>query len=79
MSRTKRRKSSVKLEEKESTQKSKKTKVQRIMTFDVYFQGLLRRNNKIAPHHKAPMRAYAEGKGLITGTLEEFDKIFSGY
>ena len=51
----------------------------RILSFDVYFQTLMRKDSKVQSHHKAPMRKYAEAKGLIEATEEEFDRIFRLY
>ena len=53
--------------------------VKREMSFDVYFQGLLKKNSKILPHHKAAMKKYAETKGLKIATEEEFDRIMRLY
>ena len=53
--------------------------VKRVMSFDVYFQGLMKKNSKILVHHKAPMRKYAELKGLKEGSEEQFDRIFRLY
>lgn len=50
------------------------------MTFDVYFQKLMRIGSNIYLHHKAPMRQYAESKGLIGAVTEaEFDDAFRDY
>lgn len=51
----------------------------RVISFDVYFQGLMSSKKGILPHHKAPMRQYAESYGLKEGTEEEFNTIFKLY
>jgi hypothetical protein len=48
------------------------------MTFDVYFQILLK-DRKVLAHHKPPMRQYAEANTMKTGTRTEFDKLFKSY
>lgn len=53
--------------------------IKREMSFDVYFQGLLKKNSKIQPHHKAAMKKYAETKGFKVATEEEFDRIMRLY
>lgn len=51
-----------------------------VMSFDAYFQGLMRsKSGMIQPHHKAPMRRYAANAGLLEGTKEEFDILFKLY
>ena len=50
-----------------------------IISFDVYFQILMRKNARILAHHKAPMRNYAESNGLKKATKEDFDRIFRLY
>ena len=51
-----------------------------IISFDAYFQGLMRsKAGKIQPHHKAPMRRYAANAKLLEGTKEEFDILFKLY
>lgn len=62
----------------ESVKASRKI-VKRVLSFDVYFQGLMKKNPKVYAHHKAPMRTYAESKGLSVATEEEFDRIFRLY
>jgi len=50
------------------------------MSFDAYFSGLMtERKGLILPHHKAPMRKYAESRGRVEGTKEEFDELFKVY
>lgn len=51
----------------------------RKMSFDVYFSLLMKKRPGIFPHHKAPMRKYAEKQGLLEATEEEFDRIFKVY
>lgn len=51
----------------------------RVMSFDVYFLKLMAVDNKVHNHHKAPMKSFAEQKGLMTGTEEQFDEIFGSY
>jgi len=73
----------------ENTTKKKKEKkavqtpvsrkiVKRKISFDVYFQ-LLMKKGKAQPHHKAAMRVYAKSKGLIEASEEKFDEIFRIY
>jgi len=49
------------------------------ISFDTYFQILMKLKPGILAHHKAPMRNYAESKGLKRATREEFDQIFRLY
>lgn len=50
------------------------------MSFDAYFQGLMKeKKGYIMAHHKAPMRRYAEKQGITEGTKEEFDQVFRLY
>ena len=49
------------------------------ITFDVYFQILLKAG-KVAPHHKVPMRSYAtQMTNLSQASLAEFDQLFRNY
>ena len=48
------------------------------MTFDVYFQILLK-DRKVLSHHKPPMRLYAEAQQMKSATRTEFDKLFKSY
>lgn len=64
--------------EKKKIKKDKENKS--LIEFDTYFQGLLAiSEGKILPHHKAPMRYFAEEQGLTKGTIEDFDRIFKSY
>lgn len=49
------------------------------MSFDVYFLMVQAKNPKVQAHHKAPMRSFAEGRGLVIATEEQFDEIFGSY
>jgi hypothetical protein len=51
----------------------------RKISFDVYFSLLMKKRPGIFPHHKAPMRKFAENNGLKEATEEEFDRIFRLY
>jgi len=53
--------------------------IKRIISFDVYFQGLISSGSKVQIHHKAPMRQFAKSKNLENGTKEDFDRIFRLY
>ena len=66
------------LEPKKSAAPSRRI-MKRIMSFDVYFHSLMRKNSKIQPHHKAPMRNYAESQDLKEGTEDQFDRVFRLY
>jgi len=48
------------------------------MTFDVYFQILLK-DRKVLLHHKPPMRQHAEAHSMKKATRTEFDKLFKSY
>jgi hypothetical protein len=48
------------------------------MTFDVYFQVLLK-ERKVLAHHKPPMRQHAEANGMSSATRTEFDELFKSY
>lgn len=76
------------MEDKTSTAKSKKKSIESedkrelkiVLSFDLYFVGLMaEKRGLILPHHKAPMKKYAEAKGIIQGTKEEFDELFKVY
>jgi hypothetical protein len=51
----------------------------RIMSFDVYFVKMKAQNPKIHEHHKVPMKRFAERKGCLEATEEQFEKIFRSY
>lgn len=77
-------KDDVKLKEKkqDKSKTSSKTslkKVPQLISFDAYFQGLMRTDSKIYLHHKAPMKKYANKNGLSYATLEQFEKLFKAY
>lgn len=48
------------------------------MTFDVYFQILLK-EKKVLAHHKPPMRLHAEANGKKSATRTEFNELFKSY
>jgi len=52
--------------------------VKRKVSFDVYFQMLIKKG-RAQPHHKAPMKKYAESKGYIEASEEKFEEIFRMY
>ena len=55
-------------------------KLSEVVSFDAYFSKLVRSNPKIMIHHKAPMRHYAESKGLKDAATEaEFDEAVKQY
>jgi hypothetical protein len=82
MNKTKRNKKIVHLEGQEAEIKnvaaSRKFR-KPLVSFDAYFQLLMKRESRIVPHHKAPMRKYAERHDLKEATIEEFDRIFKLY
>lgn len=49
------------------------------MSFDVYFSKMQAQNPRVYKHHKAPMRQFAEARGLTDATEEQFDEIFRSY
>ena len=49
-----------------------------IMSFDVYFQVILK-EQKVLAHHKPPMRQHAEANGKKSATRTEFDELFKSY
>ena len=67
-----------KVEEKPVTLTTRKI-VERVISFDAYFQLMMKKSSSIAPHHKAPMRKYAESKGLKEATEKEFNRVFRIY
>lgn len=77
MSREKIAKLEVKSSKEDSVSEERENK--RIISFDLYFQLLMKKGRKIYPHHKAPMLKYAEQAGLVEATEEEFDSIFRNY
>lgn len=58
--------------------KPRKKKV-RVLSFDAYFQLLLKEKKSIQKHHKAAMRKYAELRGISEASKEEFDRVFRIY
>lgn len=71
---------SKKNKNKEESHYFEKIELKAKMSFDVYFQGLMQsKRGSILPHHKAPMRKYAENAGLTQATKEEFDEVFRLY
>ena len=58
----------------------KSIKVSPVMSFDVYFQVLMKEHVHIKPHHKAPMRKFAHKRGLgDSATKKQYDEIFRNY
>lgn len=51
----------------------------RVISFDVYFRKMIATKPQVQDHHKAPMRRFAEAKGLLEATEEQFDEIFRSY
>lgn len=49
------------------------------LDFDLYFQKLMTKSLNVLPHHKAPMRKFAESKGLTKATERQFDEVFKNY
>ena len=62
----------------EAPRPSRKRKIA-VVSFDAYFQSLVKEKKSIQKHHKAPMRKYAESKGVLEATKEEFDRLFRLY
>lgn len=79
MKKAKLKKDELKLEENKKKPIIKKKKVQTVISFDVYFQRLIQTRDDIMSHHKAPMRLFASKNGKESGTLEDFEKLFSLY
>lgn len=50
-----------------------------VISFDEYFRKALALNPEVHNHHKAPMRSFAEQRGLEVGTEKQFDEIFKSY
>jgi hypothetical protein len=50
-----------------------------VISFDVYFRKVQSRNPRVYDHHKAPMKRFAEQRGLNDATEEKFDEIFKSY
>lgn len=55
------------------------TQEPRVMSFDVYFSKQLAQDPTVFKHHKAPMKQFAEARGLKDATEEQFDEIFRSY
>lgn len=65
---------------KKRVESENKTDSRPVMSFDAYFQSLMREKlGFILPHHKAPMRRYAADAGLLEASKEDFDKLFKLY
>lgn len=71
-------KKDIKESNKEESTTSRKI-VKPVISFDNYFARMLKEDPKVLPHHKAPMRAYAEQHNLMSGTLDEFQRLFRLY
>jgi hypothetical protein len=52
--------------------------VEREISFDAFFQILLKEGRVLA-HHKPPMRHFAEANGIVSGTRAEFEQLFKSY
>lgn len=82
MSREKNQKIELRLQNREDTQEVEEAQpkqVKNLMSFDLYFQKLMAKDQKILPHHKAAMRKYSENKGVVEADEKEFDEIFRVY
>ena len=62
----------------EDNSKTSRKIVKREISFDVFFSKLVR-ENRAHPHHKDAMAKYAESLNFLTGTEEEFERIFKHY
>jgi hypothetical protein len=51
---------------------------ERAISFDTFFQILLK-EGKVLAHHKPPMRHFAEVNGITSGTRAEFERLFKSY
>jgi hypothetical protein len=77
MNKEKSRKNAV---ESESRQLSEEvTEPSEVLSFDAYFKKLLATKPSVQPHHKFPMKKYAEAKGFEVATEKQFDEIFGSY
>ncbi len=72
-------KSSIQLGSKEGLEKKSQAAASDAISFDVYFQKLLKVRKSVLAHHKAPMMKYAEQKGALKASEAEFDEIFKNY
>ena len=80
MNREKSKRNGLESDEREFPDKrSVSTQEPRVMSFDAYFQKVMSKNSKVYGHHKAPMRHFAEQRGLADATEEQFDEIFRSY
>ena len=72
----------MKKEENKKTEEKVVKKVQktpqRVVSFRVYFQELVRQN-KVDKHHEEPMKVFAKSKGMENASFEEFDRLFRTY
>ena len=72
----------VKNEEQNSkiqTVKKVKTK-KNMITFEAYFQMLMKDHTRVLAHHKLPMKKFATKNGIIEkATKEEFEELFKKY
>lgn len=79
MSREKNSKIEVKSNKEESSSASDDSEAtNRQLSFDIYFQKLTN-ERKVLPHHKAPMKKFAEQYGALTASEEEFEELFRSY
>ena len=81
--REKNQKKEIKSEDREkekTVDTSRQKKLDKVISFDVYFQKLMRDRPHVLIHHKAPMRKFAEQKGLKDAATEaEFEEAFKLY
>lgn len=82
MKRTKNRRNNPNIEdstiELAAVKPKKQAKVKPLISFDAYFQALVKQQ-KALPHHKAPMRTFAKKNDMLNGTKEDFEKLFRSY
>jgi hypothetical protein len=72
----------IELKNKElEAEQSKSQNSQEEVSFDSYFQKLVKRNpNQVMAHHKAPMRKFAETFGAgEKASIERYEEIFKRY
>lgn len=78
--REKSKKNDLQSEDKEFPEKGSVAEQEpRVMSFDVYFLMMKAKDRKVQAHHKAPMKRFAEQRGLQDATEEQFDEIFRSY
>ncbi|NIU02215.1 MAG: hypothetical protein GWN01_15335 [Nitrosopumilaceae archaeon] len=77
------KKEKKKKDELKSEKKSKRShnnrEVEPVISFDAFFNKMVKNRSDVHPHHKAPMQAFASKRGMLSATEKDYKKLFSSY